>query len=841
MPIALTKYAKTKVYDEPLYKQMTRTQELYDIKSIDETGIFELNNKMFSKSYILSDINFSGVTEDEQKAITSNFSHVLNSVQCRFSYTVANEYNINLKNILFTDKGDRLDELRHDFNVTIKDAVTKARQGLYQTIYFTLTLHAEDLEEARTMFGNMEGSLRSAFITIGVNGMSGSSMRSLSIDERMQLLYRVAHAGIDTKYKFNFFNEIEMMHDWQDIIAPDNIDIYDDYFILNAGKAYGRVLYMSDMPKTLESDILEQLTQLSCTSYVTMANEPIDSTGLKSEIERKLGAVGLQIENQKQSNRNRNDFLSDASEKLLKQQETLQKFENDLTGESDKYFNSTMYILLLTNTKEELEKNTDRLVTAATLKSGEVKPCFNKQREAFNSVLPIGLQEFKRPCNLSGLSLSMYMPFRTQELNDPDGNFYGLNQLSQNAIRGNRKKLLNYNGMVLGKSGSGKSVFAKLEIIQTYINNPDDQIIVIDPQNEYNTLANHTTVGGERDIDGTIISFDSHKEVYVNPLDVDFKGVEYSQLEDVISEKSDFILTLLASCMRRDCDSEEQGILDEVVEKVYRENYAFRKKINGDGENNTEFEIPERLKTQDISTAHITELSNEEQIKQYSPTLQDIYQKLLDMGENNLTAKKLAGRMSLFVNGSLNLFNHRTNVDLNNNFLVFNISGIKDNLRATCMLVMLEIVQSKIAKNAAAGHWTHLYIDEFHELLSIPAVAKYVIKLWKEIRKIKGALTGITQNMTDLLGTSAAKDDLKAILSNTEYFALLNQSTIDKNILMEFLPSISPALFNFVEGAEPGTGLLKMGPTCIPFNVRMSTNSRIYKMVNTDNKTDAAV
>jgi hypothetical protein len=284
--------------------------------------------------------------------------------------------------------------------------------------------------------------------------------------------------------------------------------------------------------------------------------------------------------------------------------------------------------------------------------------------------------------------------------------------------------------------------------------------------------------------------------------------------------------------MRKNIDAEEQGILDAVIEQVYSENYAMRKKLNGEGTDITEYSVPAYMQTKETVLPIKSNLSVEDQVRMYSPTLQDIYQKLKDM--DNSVAQKLAAHMQIFVNGSLNLFNHRTNVDLNRKFLVFDISGIKSNIRVTAMLVMLEIVRNKIKSNFAEGLWTDMYIDEFHELLGVPAVADFVIKLWKEVGKMKGSLTGITQNMTDLINHSANSDKLSAILSNTEYFALLNQSTIDRNMLAKFLPSISPALFNFVEGAAAGTGLLKMGNVTVPFDMRMSKDSTIYKYVNTD-------
>ena len=189
--------------------------------------------------------------------------------------------------------------------------------------------------------------------------------------------------------------------------------------------------------------------------------------------------------------------------------------------------------------------------------------------------------------------------------------------------------------------------------------------------------------------------------------------------------------------------------------------------------------------------------------------------------------------MEIFVNGSLNLFNHKSNVDLDNKFVVFDLSKMKDNLRICCMLIMMETVRDRIRWNKSSDIYTHLYIDEFHELLSVPQVADFVLKLWKEIRKMQGILCGITQNMSDLLNSDSS-NKLEAILSNTEFFALLSQSTLDKEKIMKFLPNISPAMFNYVDNAEPGCGLIIFGTITIPFDLRMSKDSYIYRIINTD-------
>lgn len=825
----LTKYEKTKKYDQPLFIAPQSTEEVFSVKAIDESGIYVLNNGKYSKGFVLTDINFAGVTDQEQKAIIINFSKVLNAMPCRYSYTIANEYVDEAafnKRILYKKRGDDMDMLCDAFNEVINASVTDAKQGLYQTIYLTLTIEAKNLREAKSNFSSIEASLSSALIQIGINGMAGSMLQSLNINERMQIWYNFTHSGIRTNYKFNYQDLILKNKDWINIVSPESLVFYNDYYVMN-GNRYGRVMYISKHAQSLESDIVSELAKINSTNYISVNSEILDLSGYKQEINRKFASVGMKIESQKQRNRNNNDFLSDASDQLLSEKDSLIKLSREVESGDDHFFNTTIMIMFLAKDEDELKEITDKIISIAGVKSFEVKPCFDKQREGLNSTFMFGVQEFKRMTNFSAPCQSMYMPFKTQELNDEDGSYYGINKLSQNPIIANRKNLQSYHGMILGKTRSGKSVFAKCEIVSNRCLHPQDQILIIDPQNEYKGVAYAPGVNG------SVISFDTQKEIYVNPMDANFDGVDYATLQEIIAEKADFIFTLLSSCMRRDIDAGEQGVLDHVISQVYSENYAMRRKINGEVDDVTEFSIPAYMQTDNSVLPIATDMSPEEQERVYSPTLQDVYQKLKDL-ETDPIAQKLAAHMQIFVNGSLNLFNHKTNVDLNRKFLVFDISGIKANLRVTCMLVMLEIVRNKIKWNFARGNWTNLYIDEFHELLGIPAVADYVIKLWKEVGKLHGSMTGITQNMTDLINNSPDATKLAAILSNTEYFAMLNQSTIDRRMLADFLPSISPAMFNFVEGAAAGTGLLKMGPITVPFDMRMSKECKLYSYVNTD-------
>lgn len=244
----------------------------------------------------------------------------------------------------------------------IADKVSDAKQGLYQTIYLTLTIKAEDMADAKSTFSSMESAIRSAFVGIGINGIQGSVMRTVGINERMQLIYNLTHAGIESNFKFNFEEEIAARHDWINTISPASICFENECFTING--QIGKVYFVDEYPKSLESDIIAALTKINCTSFITEANELLDISGFKQEIARKYMAVGMKIENEKQRNRNNNDYLADASTKLM---------------------------------------------NAASLKSIKLKSCFGKQRQALNSVLPFGIQEFKRVVNLSSSCLAILL------------------------------------------------------------------------------------------------------------------------------------------------------------------------------------------------------------------------------------------------------------------------------------------------------------------------------------------------------------------------------------------------------------------------------------------------
>ena len=375
-------------------------------------------------------------------------------------------------------------------------------------------------------------------------------------------------------------------------------------------------------------------------------------------------------------------------------------------------------------------------------------------------------------------SLAVLLPFNVQELNDAGGNYYGINQISKNVNVGNRKKLLNGNGFIFGVPGSGKSFFAKQEMGNVFLNTNDD-VIVIDPMNEYFDIA--------RTFGGAIVNLSAYTKNYVNPLEADLSQVNEKGIRDVIADKSEFMLGLCDQLLGSALNQKHHSIIDRCVKDLYFEAWRNHK----------------------------------------VPLMSDFYHILKSQSETE--AQELALCLELFVEGSLNIFNHHTNVDEDNRLTVYGIQDLGSQLAPVAMLVMMEAIQSRIVENGRKGRATWLYIDECHVLLNSDYSATYLQQLWKKVRKQGGLCTGISQNVTDLLQNYIAS----TLISNSEFIALLKQSNIDSAKLAEVI-GVSDAQLRFVSNSPSGTGLIKCGSIVIPFDNTIGKDTALYKLYNTN-------
>jgi type IV secretory pathway VirB4 component len=759
----------------PLYKTPKSIQQTIEIMKIAENGIFEVARSRFSKCYRFQDINYTTTNETEQIDIFERYCKFLNSLDVTFKITINNK-NKDMEqardHVFLQKREDGFDSFRRIYNDIMEQKIHEGRQGIEQERYLTITIERKNFEEAKAQFATIEASIHKAF------GELGAEIVPLSGNERIKVLYDYYHLGDENSFDFDIRDARKVGGDFRNDLCNGMIQFFPDYF--KDERKFCRALFIKKYPSSLSDRFLNEITSLPVHSITSIDVVPIPKDLTTKILQKKyLGIESDIIKQQRVRNRN-NDFSSEISYNKRIEKKEIEEIMDDVRENDQCLYYVSVTMILMADTKEELDSMTETVETIGKRNSVTIEEHYLKQRESLNTALPIGVRQVETMRTMLTQSLAVLMPFNVQELNDRQGCYYGINQVSKNINIGNRKKLINGNGFVFGVPGSGKSFFCKMEMGNVFLSG-NDEIIVIDPMNEYFDIAK--TYGG------TVVNMSTYTDNYVNPLDMDVWSLDLNDSKGMIREKGEFVLGVCEQCMGENLNSRQKSIIDRCVRKLY------------------------------IGIAKNRE--------KYVPVMSDFYEVL--MGQPEEEAKDIALSLELFVNGSLNIFNHQTNVDVDSRFTVYGIRDLGTELSPITMLVMMESIQNRIIANGKRGIATWLYIDEFHVLLNSEYSARYLQQLWKKVRKQGGLCTGITQNIVDLLQNYTAT----TMLANSEFVALLKQASTDSSRMAEVI-GVSEAQLRFVTNTSSGMGLIKCGNVVIPFDNTIEKGTALYNLYNTN-------
>ena len=768
-------FKELKKASEPLYKAPKSIQETIEIMKVAENGIFEVARNRFSKCYRFQDINYTTTNEIEQIDIFERYCKFLNSLDVSFKITINNK-NKDMEQVrdfvFLQDMDDGFNHFRKAYNDIMERKIHEGRQGIEQERYLTITIERKNFEEAKAQFATIEASIHKAFNELG------AEIVPLTGNERIKVLHDFYHLGEENSFDFDIKTARKVGADFRNDLCNKMMQFYPDYF--KDEKKFCRALFIKKYPSSLSDRFLNEITSLPVHSITSIDVVPIPKDMTTKVLQKKyLGIESDIIKQQRVRNKN-NDFSSEISYNKRIEKKEIEEIMDDVRENDQCLYYVAVTIILMADSKEELDSMTETVETIGKRNSVTIEEHYLKQREALNTALPIGVRQVETMRTMLTQSLAVLMPFNVQEINDGCGCYYGINQVSKNINIGNRKKLINGNGFVFGVPGSGKSHFCKMELGQVFLG-VEDEIIIIDPMNEYFDIAH--TYGG------TVVNMSTYTDNYVNPLDMDVWSLDLNDSKGMIREKGEFMLGLCEQCMGESLNSRQKSIIDRCVRKLYIEIARSREK--------------------------------------YVPVMSDFYDILMNQPEEE--AKDIALSLELFVNGSLNIFNHQTNVDVDNRFTVYGIRDLGTELSPITMLVMMESIQNRIIENGKRGIATWLYIDEFHVLLNSEYSAKYLQQLWKKVRKQGGLCTGITQNVVDLLQNYTAT----TMLANSEFVALLKQANTDSSKMAEVI-GVSEAQLRFVTNTQSGMGLMKCGNVVIPFDNTIEKGTDLYNLYNTN-------
>lgn len=775
----------------PLHPLPKSTQENIPVQAISEDGIFLLEkkaegqDKLYDKAYLFTDTNFSIKEEDEKESYFKLYTQFLNSLGVSFKILIMNN-NRNMEKIrreVFLKCEDaRYQELVQEVNQRIEKSLAYGMNGIEQVRVFVISCERQDIDRARDFFRTLEANLILNFKRLG------STLIPCGAEERLRLLHAFYRLGKEEDYNFNYAEAFRKKTDWRNDICNLAIQEYRDEKGRFDGKTlkyddrYVRVLFARQFPNSIGDKFMQDITGVSFHTITALDCAPIPQNIAKARFMDLYMNNGRSIEKQQEQRNRARAFSSDISYDKRREKEEIESYLDILTENDEKLLYLGLYIIVTAFGKEELESYCITLDTIAKGYGIALEPAYADQRNAVNTALPVAVRYYDAMRPVFTQSMCGFIPFNVQELYHPGGMFYGCNQVSKNIVVGDRKRLANGNGFILGITGGGKSVEAKCEMMQVVVNTEDD-LIVIDPQNEYRELADN--------FHGQFINISSESRNNINPLDVATLG--YMESRDAfVADKTELMLGICEQILKHEITAGQRSIISRCVRKVYQEYF--------------EQEHGKHVKC---------------------PTMAEFYEMVKKQAEHEARDIELA--LELFVEGALDIFAKPTNVNTESRILVYGIADLGKDLSSVGMLIMLESIRARIARNYRKGKVTWLYIDEFHNLANQPVSAAFLEKIWKEVRKLGGMVTGITQNIADLLKSKT----VETMLCNSEYLNLLKQSDIEIDIFRDML-RFNENILEFVNNSECGCGILKFGDILIPKDNRLNKDSLLYQMVNTN-------
>ena len=740
-------------------------------------GVCQLPGGLYTKTVEYEDINYSVASTEDQTAIFSGWSSFLNyfdsSLPFQLSFINRRSHSRSRYKVNIPQAEDDFNSVRAEFTGMLKNQIARSNNGIERSKYITFGIPAESLDEARPRLERVEADVMSNFKRLGVPSepMDGRA--------RLALLHGQMHPGSREPFRFSWGDIAKTGLGTKDFIAPDSFDFRQPR-LFRMGQYWGAASYLQILASELSDKLLAEILELDAEMTVTLHIQTVDQLKAIKTIKGKISDIGkMKVEEQRKAVRAGYDpdilppdlitFSKDAAELLA-----------DLQSRNERMFLLTFTVVNLASTRQRLENDIFTVGGIAQKYNCTLKRLDWQQEQGFVSSLALGGNEVEIQRGMTTSSTAIFIPFMTRELRMAGPSlYYGMNALSHNVIMADRKKLKSANGLYLGSTGSGKSFAAKRELLNVFLTIPQDRIIIVDPMGEYAPLVQR--------LGGQVIEIAPDSPNHINPMDIQMGG---NDEDSPLSMKADFLLSLCELVVggKEGLQPIEKTVIDRCVRLVYRD-LALGV---GDGR---------------------------------MPLLQDLYEELLKQPEPE--ARRVATALELYCTGSLNLFNHPTNVKTDCRVVCIVLKGMGDNLRKIAMHVTNEFVNSSVNTNYQSGISTWCYFDEFHVLLRDQLTASYFVSIWQMLRKRGCVPSALTQNVKHLL----ASPEIQNILDNTDFMILLSQAQSDRAILAKQL-GISEHQLSYITHSNSGEGLLFYGNVTIPFMDRFP-RGEIYDLLTT--------
>lgn len=755
-----------------------------------EDGIFESAEGYFTQTISYEDVNYELLDNEPKNILFERWCSLINyfEPEIHFEFNYGNmelDQRSYSKNFELAVQDDKFNLVRKEYSDMQVEKFSKGTNNLAKERYLTYGIYAADYKSAKIKLNKINKQIESKLKRLN------SHSRLLNGYERLELIFRIFHPATTEKLLWNFDMPVRTGLSSKDFIAPSSFSFKSSpelnatkYF--RVGDRIGAVNYIQIFASDMEDRIIADMLNMNSNLWITIHADNLSRKDALNMAKNNVISIQAMIQSEQKDAVKGGWDMDLLPPELKTYKDAGDKLYSDLQRKDEKMFNAVITVVQTAKTRKELENNIFELNGIISSYQCRLIRLDNRQEQGYMSSLPLGnnLLDVKR--TFTTTDMAIFIPFTTKELFNNNGQYYGMNTLSNNVIMVNRKNLVNPNGLIFGMPGFGKTFFIKREILDMFLKTTDDRLI-IDPEGEYKWLVK--LLGGQ------VIRIALNSNIYINPMEInlDSKNEEDSDY-DPVAAKCNFIVSMCELILGNNASlgKKEVAVIDEACKRVYRR-----------------FE--------------------ENPARENMPVLEDLYNELRSMeGEKKMIGLDLSIALSRYITGSLSYFNHRSNVDINARLVCFDLKEMNSNQRDLTMLIIQDTIWNRVAENRESGRWTWVDIDEFHLLLRSPITAAYSVEIYKRFRKWGGIPTGITQNIKDLFRSP----EIQNILDTTNFIVMLNQAGDDARLLAEHL-DLSEEEESYIKSGEQGKGLLWVEQAKVPFEDEFPHNTVCYKVMTT--------
>lgn len=760
-------------------KNRKTVQKSIPISAVYEDGVFRCG-KEYSIAFEIGDINYAATSEINQAGIILNYEALIKAISSEDNLKIV------LINRLINEKklaeyiniplcGDKYDSLKSELNYINADRALRGSNKIVRNIYAVLSSKFPSYSAALPWIKRERVDFASRVKNIG------AACKHMTATDRLKVLHHFFKPDMDDYFNENLFSEVQKSGETvMDYIAPEGMEFPAAGTYFKIDDRYGRALMIRDFPAQMDDTVLTDLMSLSKEMIVTVDYVTIDKNEAIRIVNRRKDAVEADIAKRTKNAGRESNWNMAVPQHLQEERENCDYLFNCINEQDQKLVMTQVTILHMADTLEELNADTSTIKGVAAAKSCEIGNLRYRQERGLDTALPYGLELVNQRRLITSENGAFLQPFRTKEIFEKGGLVYGVNEISHNLIVINRKSYDNGNAFAFGIPGSGKTFFIKTEIEALRLIYPNDEIIILDPDGEYRPLVD--ALGGQ------FIRISATSEDHINIMDL---GRDYDSKDDPITLKCLFIDGLVDIMMRGTMTAAQRSVTGRCVGNVLGRWAAVKNKLTGN-----------------------------------VPTLKTLYDELKAQKEPE--AQEVALALEMYAIGKLDVFAHPTNINIQNKLICFDIKDLSAQMHELGMLVVIDEIDRRVARNRKRGINTWLYFDEIWSLLNYGKTADYLWGAWKRFRKYGGLPTGISQNVSEIL----SDDRAATIVLNSEFIYMFNQAQEDKEQLVRLF-DISPDQERYISNSQPGHGLLKAGKNLIPFNGEIDKNTQLYKLATT--------